>query len=155
MHLVKQSKMCCNYNMYGCHDLQKHFQTLTLAFIFSNCRLCLILFPKSFSHFPHGTCTSWISSMYHVTWTLPCNLHFTCKKCESLSTSCIQNKHTHMNITSHVVFFQKTFACSFDSIMPLVNNSLHVIVHRFSTWLGLLSFATTYKIQVWWSSSAY
>ena len=52
-----------------------------IHFHFSKFRYCLTFFPKSFSHFPHGTCVLSISNLSSFADEhIPPHLHFTSKK---------------------------------------------------------------------------
>ena len=58
------SRLRCNNRSFHWHAAISQNQTGTIRFPFSNGRLSLTLFPKSFSPFPHGTCMLSVSNLY-------------------------------------------------------------------------------------------
>ena len=146
--------MCNNIEHTGSNAIQTWLLN-SICFDISNFRHCLTFFSKSFSHFPHGTCTLSVSNQYLA---LDEVYHPICaplpRNATLGSTPCMKDCTWHAGVSPSLLLSSKRLACTLSLAMHLYYANLNQRF-RLSTWAIPCSFAITKGILFSLLSSAY
>ena len=150
--LPKCLDICTSQNPASCN--LTYAQTFHLL-SFQQFRVLLTFFPKSFSHFPHGTCLLSVSTQYlaldelYHPFCAPLPRNATLK-----SKPYMKDCTWHTGVSPSVLLFTKSLTCTLPLAlqMYLATQDLR---SRLSAWAIPCSFATTEGILFSLLSSAY